>query len=283
MGAYLVFNVGGTGMRIAIFVNGELVAFIMLKTDGCDYAASLRRLISAAKQLVVDKGVTVAAVGVAFAGEWNDEGLITGSGNLPGWHGFNFKQDLVAAFGLPVVVLGDCEAEALGEGMTLGRSCVYIGFGTGVGCGVFSLTESGHKTSKAELGHLIFAHPSELRCGCKGYGHVEAHIGGANLSARFKVASWKELTTDHWQTIVTDMGIFLREIPALGDPYKGLPIIVGGSVGLAVMNDPKRRALLLTTIATEKSTVAPPEVVAAMLEEPALVGAACAARELVKQ
>jgi len=90
-------------------------------------------------------------------------------------------------FHLPVYLLNDCNAAALGEkwfGIAGGReNFAYITLSSGVGGGVFVNGKLllGKDGNAAEIGHFTIDMDQKLRCGCGKWGHWEAYCSGVNI------------------------------------------------------------------------------------------------------
>lgn len=265
----LALDIGGTSCRVGLFSDDlqEEDRFV-LATD----AGSLPVMVNAVTQELEVRRWRYDTVGIGVAGNVDTEGVLLGSGNLPGWKG----QSIVAAFSSlgSVTVLNDCAAAALGEASSLKHSLVYFIWGTGVGVAAVSVAGDDFTVSPTELGHMVVDCRSDVACGCGGFGHLEALIGGRNLERRFGVAV-SEMSNDQWSEVIGDAAVGLRNISSV---YVGLPIVLGGGVAT-------KQAHRLVELQKEVSDVAMPTPIpelhlAVHGEDSGLIGAAQAARSL---
>jgi predicted NBD/HSP70 family sugar kinase len=126
----LLFDVGGTNMRIARGADGRVDAVRTLPTPARPEDAI------AALAAYASEGVTIEIVSGGIAGVI-ENGAVRKAPHLPGWDGFSMQRALEAALGVPARVRNDAELAALGEavhGAGKGaRIVAYVGIGTGVG------------------------------------------------------------------------------------------------------------------------------------------------------
>lgn len=128
---------------------------------------------------------------------------------------------------------------------------------------------------------MTVAASSPFRCGCGGYGHLEAHVGGINIPQRFGMDSAAQLRNADWRMVLGDLAVGCANL-AVGD--MGLPIAFGGGVAYKQLSpDGANRLSLLKSLVDErKFTVEPPLLLLAQHgEDSGLVGAAYAAGQLV--
>lgn len=152
----------------------------------CEIAHALLDEARARRKDVVGLGVSTAGRvdaatgGIAFANEI-----------MPGWTGQPVKERLVESCGIPVSVLNDVQAHALGEarwGAARGaRTCVMIAAGTGVGGAVIAHGKlvRGHNGFAGEVGHMPCNQAVGIPCVCGGSGHLELVASGSGIEARY--------------------------------------------------------------------------------------------------
>nr|WP_255358656.1 ROK family protein [Micromonospora sp. M42] len=110
---------------------------------------------------------------------------------LTGWTGTDLRGDLGRRLGVPVTVVNDVHAHALGEarhGVAAGYDTVlYVAVGTGVGAS-FVLGDTvlaGAHSAAGHAGHQPSAYAGTLPCTCGGRGHLEAIAAGPALTAEY--------------------------------------------------------------------------------------------------
>jgi len=125
----LLFDIGGTSMRMAIGIEGRIEDIHKISTPQTSEEAIAEFVV-----FVKDKELLNAFGGVA--GTILD-GVIKTSPHLRGWEGCHFAQALSDALSIPVHIQNDAELAGIGEavyGAGKGYSLVaYLGIGTGIG------------------------------------------------------------------------------------------------------------------------------------------------------
>lgn len=282
----VAYDIGGTNMRIEVRdLYGNVLCRRSVPTYGDDYGKSLFSLMFNTREMTQGHHVVAAGAGVAGAIK---NGVITGSGNLKNWIGENFQTDLGTAVGAPATVINDCAAAALGEYAVFQRPLIYVIWGTGVGVAVVTVVNGEIVVRSTELGHMIIDRRSKLMCGCGGRGHLEAHVGGGNLSKRFSgmlaklfgARKVEKLTDKHWSKVLSDMAAGLR---TLSEGDMDLSIVLGGGVSEKQLSERGSHRLpelqqLTNNLAAPAS---PPKLLLAQRgEDSGIDGAALAARQL---
>lgn len=134
----LVFDIGGTSIKSAIFEKGGLYD---LRETATDAHLGGPHLMDTVKKLVRDYQSThiIDRLGISTAGQVDPEqGRITfANSNIPEYTGTQVKALMETAFGIPTRVENDVKCAALGEGhfgAGIGvRNYVCLTYGTGVG------------------------------------------------------------------------------------------------------------------------------------------------------
>lgn len=130
----------------------------------------------------------ITGVGLGIPGLINkDTGVVASSPNMPRWLNFNIKEFLEERIKLPIRLVNDASAAALGEAkFGSGRKYKYlimITLGTGVGGGIVfdGKLIDGNEGEGAQLGHsaIVF---NGRRCSCGRRGCLEAYASATALS-----------------------------------------------------------------------------------------------------
>lgn len=136
----------------------------------------------------------IAGVGLGVPGLINkDTGIVASSPNMPKWLEFNIKKFMEDRLHLPVRLVNDASAAALGEAkFGSGREFNYLvmfTLGTGVGGGVVFEGKliDGNEGEGAQLGHSVIVYNGR-RCGCGRKGCLEAYASATALSKQTKLA-----------------------------------------------------------------------------------------------
>ena len=197
------FDVGGTkiGGALVRFASPDesprVIGKRSVPTDafrGGD--AILDTLSSFASALIAEANEPVFGIGVGTAGHVDSRtGSIAYANEiLPGWTGQPVAARLAHDHHLPVAVLNDVQAHALGEarwGAAQGSAnCLMIAVGTGLGGGIIAEGRvlRGHHGFAGELGHSLHPAAAGITCVCGGVSHLESVASGSGIEARYREA-----------------------------------------------------------------------------------------------
>lgn len=194
-GLVAALDIGGTKTTAALVTaSGEVVGRHTAPTPGRSGAAAvLDTAAGLVEKLRADAPDVVRALGVGSAGVIDSgSGLVLSATDvLTGWAGTDLRGDLARRLGVPVTVVNDVHAHALGEarhGVAAGYDTVlYVAVGTGVGAS-FVLGDTvlaGAHSAAGHAGHQPSAYAGTLPCTCGGRGHLEAIAAGPALTAEY--------------------------------------------------------------------------------------------------
>ena len=113
--------------------------------------------------------------------------IVLATNDIPGWTGFPLGQRLQERFDLPVYVLNDTVALALGEAhfgcMQEGHDFLCVNYGSGVGgvCVRNGQIQEPCLLRSPDMGHIIL-HPEGRRCSCGRQGCYEAYASAHALT-----------------------------------------------------------------------------------------------------
>ena len=187
MGLLAGVDLGASNLRVALSDGRRLLAGRKEETrletplsPSLQISSLLRLLLSGRKERL--EGIGLASIGPLDL----RRGEVRDSPNLP-FRRLPLVRPLEEEFGVPVVLINDCSAAALGEkefGAGRGvEDLVYVGMGTGIGGGacVDGGLLWGKDGNAAEVGHLTVDPEGRLECGCGRRGHWEAYCSGRGL------------------------------------------------------------------------------------------------------
>ena len=164
----LVFDIGGTNMRLA-FAEDGIVGSIEKTPTPKDPEEVVTRM----QAFVTGHAVEEIVGGIAGIVK---DGTIIDAPNLSSWNGFSLGEALREVFKVPAHVYNDAEIAGIGEatsGAGAGYARVgYLTIGTGVGG---ALVVAGSRIDGSEPGRLVLQSGQAL----------ESRIGGAALAAEF--------------------------------------------------------------------------------------------------
>lgn len=195
----LALDIGGTKIACAIVIPGENPHIVLEKSVETQAMRGGERVLENVVALVDSVaseyagmpharpmgGIAVASAGVID----EDKGEIASATDLmPGWAGQQVGTELEKRFGLPVSVINDVHAHALGEATWgAGRhahSLVVIAVGTGIG-GAYVLNGKvvhGEHNVAGHFGHVPHPLADGVRCSCGRTGHIESVASGVGVT-----------------------------------------------------------------------------------------------------
>lgn len=187
--AVLAVDVGGTKVLVAaVLPGGEMISRKYYLTEAERGAqAVINRLSSAVNRCISrvrSNGTKFLGIGIGIAGALDvDKGLVTSSPNLPGWRNVPIRDSVAARSELPVYLINDANAAALGEhrfGAGVGfDNMLYVTVSTGIGGGIITNGElyTGANGCAGEFGHTTIV-PDGPQCHCGNFGCLEALASG---------------------------------------------------------------------------------------------------------
>lgn len=132
-GMNIVFDIGGTNMRIAT-ADGEVLGEIRKVSTPQDYDETIAAFAVIARELAPD---SIAKAAGCIAAQLDPDRGIYDAANRLHWNGRHFDTDLSQAITAPVIVGNDCGVIGLGENLRGGGrgsdDMAYVTVSTGVG------------------------------------------------------------------------------------------------------------------------------------------------------
>lgn len=264
--------------------------------------ATLLDLVAALQVAGERGGASVDALGLATTGVVDVEHgrIVAATEALPGFAGRPIRASLEEKSGLPVVLVNDVQAFALGDqrfGLGAGhREVLYLVVGTGVGG---AMTVAGRLVAGAhgfagDLGHvLVDCSPTARRCPCGMPGHLEAYVSGPALVADYErrrgqvvpehdlreVVALAELGDADARASLAEGGACLgRAVGGIVNLLDPELIVLGG--GVSEVPDELLWSPMREAMQNETRHPSPPSVERSSLRhDAAIVGAAVAATE----
>ena len=188
-------DLGGTKINTALVDRaGNIIARDFRETLGSEGPdAVIARMVSAARQLMSDAGVSpgqIDAAGVCAPGPLDlDDGLVLSPPNLPGWVRVPLRERIAGALDMETLLENDANAAALGEnrfGAGRGsRHMIYVTASTGIGGGLILDGKLYHGAigMAGEIGHHTIL-PQGPVCGCGNRGCLESLASGTAIARR---------------------------------------------------------------------------------------------------
>jgi len=168
-------------------------------TGFAQFLGSLRKELTELTEGANGLGYSVESVGAGVPGLIDNDGTVLSSINLRPLEGRNIRNALEEISGMPVTVLNDANAAALGEArFGAGRgfsSLLHLTLGTGVGSGLLlgGVLWTGIDGVAAEYGHAT-VEPEGQPCPCGNRGCLEQYASATAIArlARERVARGEE-------------------------------------------------------------------------------------------
>lgn len=251
----LVFDIGGTNMRMAVAEGSTLQAIKKIPTpkDPKEAVATLVEFVTALSERPVDCVGGIAGI--------IRHGVVVDSPNLPSWNGFLFAEELTKETGLRVRIYNDAEIAAYGEaknGAGHGYERVaYLTIGTGVGGALIIHASLPPESQEFEPGREMIPETNRT---------LEDFVGGAALEREFGTAS-EHLPRSVFTERTRMLALGILHIIKLGSPDV---VVLNG----ALMNE--ETAFRFEEVRDALQGQAIPLVRAALGDESALYGAALA-------
>src|SRR5262245_8355929 len=110
----LVFDIGGTSMRLTLATGTDLVDGIVTVPTPQDFPSAISTFVQQAQQLSKGEKIDKIAGGIAGPLDKSRETLVSAP-NLPDWVGKPLRGELESAFGAPVILENDTALGGLGE------------------------------------------------------------------------------------------------------------------------------------------------------------------------
>jgi glucokinase len=216
---HIVFDVGGTNVRVARVLNGVPTDVRKEKTANAP-ADVVAQIAEASRELAGNEPITAAAGGVA--GIIAADGVVHHSPNLPGWDAYPFGPALREQLGAPVDVRNDADLAGLGEALYgAGKEAsimAYVSVGTGVGGSRICNGRIDPHTFGFEPGHQIV----DVANGRT----LESLVSGGALQSQHGIHP-KELPRDVWEDLTPILAAGLYNTCVYWSP---VALVLGGSV-----------------------------------------------------
>jgi glucokinase len=249
-------DLGGTAIKAGIFDVGLVECLTVRQPTSRDRGApaileDLTRVVQSGVTLVTNEWGAGAIKGVAIA----TPGFVDSIGGIVRFAGNLGFSDLPLAHyisqavaGVPVIVLNDSHAAALGEvagGALVDGDGLYVQLGTGIGGCLVRAGDviAGRRGQAGEIGHT-FVERDGPECSCGRRGHLEALASGTAIGRAYaartgnrsdesaqvvaeRTALGDEIASEVWHNAVAALAVALTNAIVLLDP---VIIVLGGGV-----------------------------------------------------
>jgi glucokinase len=245
-------DLGGTKMVVALVSQkGEIVDRYRQPTMAQDGPETVIERLYYSIDFLLDRNNTLPrqleAMSLGIAGIIDTRnGIIDKAPNLPGWENLALKDKIYERYSVPVHILNESDAAALGEhrygaGKRL-KNIALITLGTGIGGGLVldGRLFLGSSGSAFEIGHMVIKDDGP-ECGCGKNGCLETLASGTAIGREAR----RRITEGETSVLVDMVHGAIEEITAekvhkaakQGDPL-ALRVLAGAShyLGLGIIN-----------------------------------------------
>lgn len=178
----IAIDVGSTYLRCGLInLRGEIAYSFKMPSKGVLSEGEIIALINVAvRKCAGAADGKILGVGIGFPGIVENNVILGGADNLPGFHQVNLGAVITASTGLNVVVDNDANMMAWGEmQFGAGKNCsdaVFLTLGTGIGGSAIINNKlyGGYQNKGTEFGHIIINFDGPP-CSCGGRGCFEAY------------------------------------------------------------------------------------------------------------
>jgi N-acetylglucosamine repressor len=163
-----------------INLRNQISNMVCLPANGMDGEKSLKAIFEILDPLTRSDCQPILGIGVGTPGLVNSrEGIVVNAVNL-GWYDLPLARILEDRYHLPVFLLNDCQAAAMGE-FIYGQSppaspnMIVVRAGHGIGSGIIINGQlfQGDGGAAGEIGHVVVVHEDGLPCRCGNSGCLE--------------------------------------------------------------------------------------------------------------
>lgn len=225
---HILFDIGGTTMRVAALRGARFDTPIKVETPGNDVQAGLDLFVATVRKLAGAERIDSIVGGIA--GALDEQRRIVGAPHLPGWVGAPFREMLTTALGVPVVLENDAAVVGLGEA-TAGagrgaRIMAYLTVSTGVGGARIVDGDLEEGAFGFEPGHQIIT-ISTLEGTSRDPVRLEDRISGTAFSRRFGMPAYEVRDEGAWHDAAALLAVGLNNLAVFWSPEV---IVLGGAM-----------------------------------------------------
>ncbi len=185
-------------------LRGEIQKKVSLPVNDQDGSEALALVFEILDQLIPGSSLPLVGIGVGTPGLVNSQnGVVVNAVNLD-WHDFPLATLLNERYHLPVFILNDSQAAAIGEytygkGHTTESSLVVIHVHHGIGSGIVINGHlfQGDGGGAGEIGHVVVVPEGGLLCRCGNRGCLETVASAQAIVRRFRSMA-QQSPTDRW-------------------------------------------------------------------------------------
>ena len=196
-------DVGGTSLKCGVVnQSGDILfSFLVPLKEAKTEEDIINSIVNAIHHCTEQLNEPIIGVGIGFPGVIDNNVVIGGGDNLPGFENFPLGKILQNLTGHTIIIDNDANLMGLGE-LIFGaaKECtdaVFLTVGTGIGGAIMinQKLHGGYNNRGAELGHIVIQQ-NGLACSCGGRGCLEAYASVTAL-----INYYKTLNKSHIEAI----------------------------------------------------------------------------------
>lgn len=249
-------DIGGTTIKMALFdAAGTMLDKWQIPTNtDADGMHIPDEMVASIKQRLAEKELDsseLLGIGIGVPGPVDDS-VVKRAVNL-GWADFPLKQLMELGLNVPVALLNDANAAALGE-LWQGsseqlRDIVFVTLGTGVGGGIIvdGKIVNGRHASGGEIGHIPVRSEETRLCGCGNTNCLESYGSASGMVKTMNQLAGEEVisnTKDFFgllaqgdscaqETLAITIDYLARAIAGIMNTLDPEELVIGGGVSEA--------------------------------------------------
>lgn len=237
---FLLFDIGGTHMRIAVSRDGKTMSDSVRVATPSTFEEGLNVLIEKSYMIAAGTRISVAVGGLAGSFDRDHEFLVNG-GNVKAWIGKPLKKELERAFQAPVTLENDAALAGLGEALEgAGKDydiVAYITVSTGMGGARITRKTIDQGRYGFEPGFQII---DAGRCLCSKCTkmHLGAHISGRGIEDQYHKKAEEITDSAIWDDIARHLAFGLNNTIVHWSPDI---VVLGGAVMQSISIENVRR------------------------------------------
>lgn len=233
---HLVFDIGGTNLRVAVSSDGKTLSAIKVVPTPQDFNEGIRTLKQVSDELSRGQKIEKAAGGIT--GPLDKQKIMSlRPPHQPDWGQKPLKEELEQVLGVPVHLENDTALAALGEallGTGAGSKIVaYLTISTGVGGARIVGGKIDENSLGFEPGHQIIIPDGQL-CDCGGKGHLESYVSGSGIAKIYGKKAEDISDPKVWEEVTSYLAIGLNNTIVHWSPDI---LVLGGSVMKSISLD----------------------------------------------
>src|SRR3989344_4852850 len=226
---YLVFDIGGTNMRVGSSKDGQTLDQTKIVPTPNDFSEGLTAFKQLGEELSAGEKIEKVVVGVAGPID-QEKTMLVASPHIPGWIQKPLKTELEKIYNCHVLIEHEADLEGLAEA-TLGAGKGYkivacLIFGTGIATTRIVDGKIDRNALGFEAGHQIIVENGSP-CDCGGKGHFESYVSGSGLQKIYNKKGEEIDDPEVWDQTAKYLAVGLNNVTVFWSPDI---IVLGGPV-----------------------------------------------------